>query len=295
MLSRLAVKFRVWRGKAIDIGIRNDYPANVLSNESNNAFMLDGYYCASMESFMRSLCRHDSKEQRKVCRMRGEEAKAMNPDGTYAQTLYWNGRSFPRCGTESKNLLRRAYHALFVQNDTFQTALLATKGKQLFCTENRKRYDIACERLFTSILTDLRENSHNIILENMRMVNNSIRLTSDQLVKMGIDTLKPVVEGAHMTEQKVLTVPADKELFPRGFAFHLIITPPTPGNSQCQNHCKLGLMEVKVSDSIYSYTRPIGFGTPSFLIGRLADRKVRQKITGILLDGYDFLSTDTIA
>ena len=42
----------VWRGKAINIGINNDYPADVLSNLSDNAFLFDGIPCGSMEGFL---------------------------------------------------------------------------------------------------------------------------------------------------------------------------------------------------------------------------------------------------
>lgn len=290
MAPRLYVKYQVWRGKAIDIGFNNDYPANVLSNESDNAFILDGYGCASMESFMRSLSRRDQREQQIVCRMRGCDAKALGYDGTYAQTLYWNGRSFPRDSRETCDLIRRAYKALFVQNDNFQTALLATQGKWLYCTESRQRYDIACERTFTSILGHLRNHSHEILSEFLQQQTEAIKTITTQLIRRATAVLRPVVEGERMTEPTGISIPANIELFPRGFAFHIVITPPrlTPENAKCT--CRLGLMEARVSDTIYTYSRPIGFGTPSYLIGMLATDKMKSKITRILLNGFDHLN-----
>lgn len=54
-LSKLYVKWLVWCGKAIDIGSKGLYPANVLSNLCGNKFEIDGFQCGSMEGFLQSL------------------------------------------------------------------------------------------------------------------------------------------------------------------------------------------------------------------------------------------------
>ena len=54
MLNRLFIKWLVWRGKAIDIWSKSEYPAGVLSNLCSNGFRFDGMICGSMEGFLQS-------------------------------------------------------------------------------------------------------------------------------------------------------------------------------------------------------------------------------------------------
>ena len=42
MFRRLYIKWLVWRGKAVDIWSKSDYPADVLSNLCSNGFRFDG-------------------------------------------------------------------------------------------------------------------------------------------------------------------------------------------------------------------------------------------------------------
>lgn len=291
MTNRYLVKYKVWRGTAIDINYKGDYPANVLSNESNNVFLFDGYECGSMESFLQALIRRDPKEQEMVCRMEGPAARRLSPDGTYAQTLYWQGKTYARNSCAFRKLLRRAYKALFVQNDDYQTALLSTIGKELYCTGARKRYDVICERLLCKVLREMRDDSHNILLENVRLQNEFMELTAGHLAEESIAMLKDVVEGKkRMKNPTIITCPADKELFPGGFAFRLCITPPKEDDRDGQPNKRQGLMDARVSDTIYTYSRPVAFGTPSFLIGTLGEKSIQEKIASVFINGYDFLT-----
>lgn len=52
MFRKLYINWLVWRGKAIDIWSKSEYPANVLSNLNSNGFRFDGVVCGSMEGFL---------------------------------------------------------------------------------------------------------------------------------------------------------------------------------------------------------------------------------------------------
>lgn len=55
MFRKIRIRWQVWRGKAIDIWSKSQYPANVLSNLYDNSFCYDSVECGSMEGFLQSL------------------------------------------------------------------------------------------------------------------------------------------------------------------------------------------------------------------------------------------------
>ena len=163
-LRKIKVKTLVMLGLAVDIGRKNNYPANVISNSWNNAFTFDDVPCASMEGFLQSLKHEEEVSQREICGMRGKKAKKMATTNWRAtQTLYWKGRAFGRETDEFRQLVRSAYQALFNQNRQFRSALLATKNKRLFhshgLTDPKKT--ILTEQEFCAFLTELRASNAN--------------------------------------------------------------------------------------------------------------------------------------
>ena len=68
---RLYIKWKEWRGKALDIWSSNGYPSHVLSNLCSNRFFFEGVFCHSMEGFLQSLKYEDSNRQRQICAMKG--------------------------------------------------------------------------------------------------------------------------------------------------------------------------------------------------------------------------------
>ncbi|MBP3573113.1 MAG: hypothetical protein J6J71_00705 [Prevotella sp.] len=62
MLRRLYIKWLVWKGKAVDIWSKSDYPADVLSNLCSNGFRFEGMVCGSMEGFLQSLKQKDKEK-----------------------------------------------------------------------------------------------------------------------------------------------------------------------------------------------------------------------------------------
>ena len=144
-LRRLYARWLVRRGKAVDIESSGAYPANVLSNLCGNKFEIDGFQCGSMEGFLQALKFSDKQTQHQVCQMKGIRAKRKSSNAWQArQQLYWNGTAIDRGSEAFQQLIRRAYRALFEQNERFRNALLLTRA-------------ILTEQEFCQILTELRD------------------------------------------------------------------------------------------------------------------------------------------
>ncbi|MCH5174535.1 MAG: hypothetical protein J1F40_01440 [Prevotellaceae bacterium] len=161
MIKRLNIKWLVWRGKAVDIWSKSSYPSDVLSNLCSNSFHFDGVVCGSMEGFLQSLKQKDKDKQRQICSMKGKNAKKMTSTGWQTdQIVWWKGIAIDRQSEEYLQLVRRAYTAMFEQNERFRTALMTTRGKTLFHSRGeRDPYKtILTEQEFCQILTELRDN-----------------------------------------------------------------------------------------------------------------------------------------
>lgn len=159
-LRDLYIRWLVWRGKAIDIWSKSAYPANVLSNLCSNGFRLDGMICGSMEGFLQSLKQKDRDKQRQICSMKGKNAKKMTSTAWQTdQTLWWRGVAIDRQSHIFRKLVRRAYMAMFEQNERFRTALMSTRGMELFHSRGEKNSykTILTEEEFCSVLTWLRD------------------------------------------------------------------------------------------------------------------------------------------
>lgn len=165
LVRKLHVRWLVLRGKAVDIWSKSKYPANTLSNLSDNEFYYDGIYCRSMEGFLQSLKQQDESIQRQIRALKGKEAKSKSTsDWQRYQTVWWKGRAIARQSDDFAQLVTNAYRALFEQNAYFRTALQATKGKKLLHSRGQKdpRKTILTEQEFCKILTELRDNDRNI-------------------------------------------------------------------------------------------------------------------------------------
>lgn len=159
-LKDLYVKWQAWRGKALDIWSNSPYPANVLSNLCSNSFRFEGILCGSMEGFLQALKYQDSDKQRRICSMKGKNAKHMT--STYWQTdqiVWWKGVPINRQSKEFQELIRRAYKAMFEQNERFRVALMTTRGLKLYHTrgEQNPYKTILTEAELCSVLTEIRD------------------------------------------------------------------------------------------------------------------------------------------
>ena len=162
MFKRLYIKWLVWRGKAVDIWSKYAYPANVLSNLCDNRFSFDGIVCGSMEGLLQSLKQKDESIQVKICSMKGKDAKKESTtDWQQDQIIWWKGHAIERQSNEFLQLIRKAYAALYEQNEQFRKALTSTRGKTLYhsCGESDPRKTILTEKELCQILTELRYKS----------------------------------------------------------------------------------------------------------------------------------------
>lgn len=145
----------------LDIRSNGLYPSNVLSNLCSNGFSFDGMVCGSMEGFLQSLKRKDPDKQRQICSMKGGNARKMSVTSWQTdQIVWWRGQAIDRQGDEFQNLVRRAYRAMFEQNERFRTALMQTRGMTLthVSGENNRYKTILTPAEFCGILTELRNN-----------------------------------------------------------------------------------------------------------------------------------------
>lgn len=162
----LYVRWLVWRGKAVNIYSKGEYPVNALSNLCGNKFELDGFLCGSMEGFLQSLKYADRQVQHQVCQMKGRKARQKSTNTwKVKQQVFWNGETIERNEASFQLLLRRAYRAMFDQNECFRNALLLTRGKRLFHTRGAADpYEtILTEQEFCRILTELRDSADKVV------------------------------------------------------------------------------------------------------------------------------------
>ena len=161
MFRRLYIKWLVWRGKAVDIWSKSEYPADVLSNLCSNGFRFDGMVCESMEGFLQSLKQKDKDRQRQICQMKGKNAKKMTSTGWQTdQIVWWKGNAIDRQSADYFAFVSAAYQAMFEQNERFRTALMTTRGMMLCHSRGEQNpfKTILTEQELCQILTDLRDN-----------------------------------------------------------------------------------------------------------------------------------------
>ena len=159
-LRNFYIKWQVWRGKALDIWSKSPYPANVLSNLCSNGFRFEGVLGGSMEGFLQSLKYQNIDKQRQICSMKGKNAKNMT--STHWQTdqiVWWKGIAINRQSQDFQDLIRRAYQAMFEQNERFRIALMSTRGMKLYHSQGEQNSfkTILTESEFCSTLTEIRE------------------------------------------------------------------------------------------------------------------------------------------
>jgi hypothetical protein len=132
-----------------------------LSNFTEHHFTLDGVECASMEGFLQSLKYLCPKKQREICKLTGKVAKEAG-DGKklwkLTQTAVWQGKCYDRLSPEFRELIFRAYSAMYEQNAPFREALAASRGAKLCHSigEPNPKKTILTEREFICMLYRLR-------------------------------------------------------------------------------------------------------------------------------------------
>ena len=147
--------------KVIDIYSKSKGVAGELSNFTAHAFTFDGVECASMEGFLQSLKYLCPKKQREICKLTGKVAKEAG-DGKkrwrITRNIYWCGKRYDRLSPEFRELIFRAYSAMYEQNEAFRAALEASRGAKLCHSigEPNPKKTILTEREFICMLYRLR-------------------------------------------------------------------------------------------------------------------------------------------
>ncbi len=145
----------------LDIRSNGMYPSGVLSNLCSNAFRLDGVLCNSMEGFLQSLKHQDPNKQRQICQLKGGNARKRSVSSWQTdQIVWWREQAIDRQSNDYQRLLRRAYQALFDQNERFRAALMATRGTTLTHTsgETDPFKTILTASELCQMLTEIRDN-----------------------------------------------------------------------------------------------------------------------------------------
>lgn len=146
----------------LDIGAKNGFPSNELSNFAAHSFFFDGVHCASMEGLLQSLKFDKPHIQAEVCKLVGFAAKKRGKDRNDAwkskQVLWWKGVEFPRDSKEYQILLDQMYMAVAEQCPKFVNALLSTKDAVLThdIGRTKEKETILTRHEFCSRLTILR-------------------------------------------------------------------------------------------------------------------------------------------
>lgn len=145
----------------MNVGSRNKYPANALSNFAGHRFEIDGITCYSMEGFLQSLKFKSPEMQAEVCKLIGRAAKYKGKPKKWwtTQTLWWRGVEIDRHSEEYQYLLDRAYQAMYEQSESFRKALKASGNAILTHSwgKNDKSRTILTNSEFLGRLTRLRE------------------------------------------------------------------------------------------------------------------------------------------
>lgn len=144
----------------MNIGSKNSYPANSLSNFSPHPFELDGVKINSAEGFLQSLKFKSPEMQEEVCKLVGYAAKSKGAHKNWqeSQTLYWRGVPIKRESQEYQDLLDRAYTELF-KNEKFKNALMASGNSTLTHSIGKTdpKKTVLTVKEFCSRLTRLRD------------------------------------------------------------------------------------------------------------------------------------------
>ncbi len=150
----------------MEIGSKNGWPADRVTNFADNRFAIDGVDCGGMEGFLQATKFADPDIQVEVCALAGARAKKRGSSRTRAwqavQTLWWRGVALDRHGEGYQRLLDRAFRAMFEQSAAFRVALAATGTAALAHSMGRTdpRETILTIDEFCSRLTALRDGLH---------------------------------------------------------------------------------------------------------------------------------------
>lgn len=131
--ARAFIESHVPKDDTVDINSRAMGAAGRLSNYTPRRFVFDGVECGSIEGVLQGLKCPDIAEQRRICLLAGGWAKEAGSeyDWRAAQTLYWQGKAYPRRSNAYAALLDRLYDAVYEQDEAFRSDLASLRGRKI--------------------------------------------------------------------------------------------------------------------------------------------------------------------
>ena len=145
--------------KTIDIYSKKWGPAGRLSNFTKRSFIFDGIECRSIEGVLQSFKFKLPSEQKIVCGLWGIQAKLAGEKSNWmeTQTVFWNGKEYPRSSAEYQQLLDRLYISVFDQDESFRKDISKLKKHRIIHSigSNDPKNTILTKNEFISKLTML--------------------------------------------------------------------------------------------------------------------------------------------
>lgn len=165
LLHRVYVRRQVRKGAAVDISSDKE-----LSLFSEKKLVFRGIECASVAALLKSFLCADKVKQKEVCK-NGVISKKDKWEHFIngSHILYWEGIAILREGQDYARLLKSILKQLYVENESFHTALNNTKGKKLFYSKgdyNLQRSFIT-EREICNYLMQIRDSDSLLLNLNL--------------------------------------------------------------------------------------------------------------------------------
>lgn len=131
--ARAFIESHAPKDDTVDINSRATGAAGRLSNYTTRRFVFDGVECGSIEGVLQGLKCPDIAAQRQICLLAGGWAKKAGGeyDWQTAQTLYWQGKTYPRRSDAYAALLDRLYDAVYEQDEAFRSDLASLRGRKI--------------------------------------------------------------------------------------------------------------------------------------------------------------------
>ena len=122
-----------------------------LSNFAKRAFVFCDVSCAGLEGILQALKCKDFDVQKEICALSGREAKRRGlefDDWKESKCLWWSDMEFDRSGKEYVSLVTDIYDAVYAQDASFKTDLLAI-GHEEIC------HSIGSSNMQDTVLTEV--------------------------------------------------------------------------------------------------------------------------------------------
>lgn len=165
LLHSAYVRRQVKKGVAVDISSDGE-----LSLFSEKGLVFRGIECSSVAFLLKSFLCADKAKQKEVCK-NGVISKKDKWEHFIngSHILYWDGIAILREGQDYARLLKSILKQLYVENESFHTALNNTKGKKLFYSkgDHNPQRSFITEREICNYLMQIRDSDSLLLNLNL--------------------------------------------------------------------------------------------------------------------------------